>query len=245
MTTTANASAENALAADLFRPLPARYDMLAEILSLRQNRRWRLELVRHVAASEPRSVLDVATGTAGVAIELTQQTRAAVTGIDISTAMLRRGNDRVKQLGLESRIQLREGRAEALPFADASFDAISFTYLLRYVQDPAATLAEMSRVLRPGGVMSSLDFFLPPSPVWRAAWWLYTRAVLPLAGFLLGGRAWWAVGRFLGPNISGHYQRWPLSRIVEAWHAAGMIDVEHHVMSAGGGLVMWGRKGNA
>ncbi len=115
MTTTANASAENALAADLFRPLPARYDMLAEILSLRQNRRWRLELVRHVAASEPRSVLDVATGTAGVAIELTQQTRAAVTGIDISTAMLRRGNDRVKQLGLESRIQLREGRAEALP----------------------------------------------------------------------------------------------------------------------------------
>src|SRR5713226_2325829 len=104
MTTTANASAENALAVDLFRPLPARYDMLAEILSLGQNRRWRLELVRHVAAHEPRSVLDVATGTAGVAIELAHQTRAEVTGIDISTAMLRRGNDRVKQLGLESRI---------------------------------------------------------------------------------------------------------------------------------------------
>jgi demethylmenaquinone methyltransferase/2-methoxy-6-polyprenyl-1,4-benzoquinol methylase len=90
--------------------------------------------------------------------------------------------------------------------------------------------------------MAGLDFFVPPNPVWRAAWWLYTRAVLPIAGLLLGGRAWWDVGRFLGPNISNHYDRWPLQLLMDAWDAAGMIDVRFRVMSLGGGIVMWGTK---
>ena len=68
------------------------------------------------------------------------------------------------------------------------------------------------------------------------------RLVLPVAGLALGGRAWWDVGRFLGPNISGHYRRWPLTRLLDAWHAAGMTNVEYRVMSVGGGIVMWGIK---
>lgn len=235
-------TAENAFAAGLFRRLPDRYDMLAEVLSLGQNGRWRRELVRHIAPAEPRMVLDVATGTAGVAIALAEQTHAQVTGIDISTAMLDRGRGRVAAAGLEARIQLESGRAEELRFATGSFDAVSFTYLLRYVGDPEATIAELARALRPGGVMASLDFFEPPNPAWRAAWWLYTRLALPAAGFLLGGPAWWEVGRFLGPNISGHYRRWPLTRIMGAWEAAGMLGTQHRVMSLGGGLVMWGFK---
>jgi demethylmenaquinone methyltransferase / 2-methoxy-6-polyprenyl-1,4-benzoquinol methylase len=239
------ASAENAFATDLFQGLPARYDLLAEILSFRQNARWRAELVARIASCEPKRILDVATGTAGVAMALARRTGGDVTGIDISEAMLARGSERVRSAGLDSRIRLQLGRAEEIPFPSESFDAVSFTYLLRYVKDPAATLAELARVLRPGGILASLDFFVPPSAAWHAAWWLYTRSLLPVAGFAFGGAGWWRVGRFLGPNISSFYATRPYSRIVEAWSAAGMVDVEHRAMSLGGGLVMSGRKAGA
>jgi demethylmenaquinone methyltransferase/2-methoxy-6-polyprenyl-1,4-benzoquinol methylase len=234
--------AENEFAVKLFRRLPERYDLLAEILSFGQNGRWREELVKHVAAHDPKRVLDVATGTAGVAIAVARQTEAHVTGVDVSEDMLAIGRRRVDSAGLQDRIDLQAARAEDLPFADGAFDAISFTYVLRYVGDPAATIAELARTLRPGGVMAGLDFFVPPNPFWHAAWWLYTRVVLPVAGLLLGGRAWWDVGRFLGPNISGHYGRWPLQRLLDAWAAAGMVDVQTRAMSLGGGIVMWGTK---
>lgn len=236
---------ENAFAAKLFHGLPSRYDSLAEVLSFGQNMQWRLELVRHIAPGQPRTVLDVATGTAGVAIELASRTQARITGMDLSDEMLARGRERVRASGLDSRIELITGRAEALPYPAATFDAVSFTYLLRYVADPAATVAELARVIQPGGHMASLDFYLPPSRVWRVAWWIYTRTLLPAAGLLLGGTAWWDVGRFLGPNIEGHYTRWPLERIVNAWTQAGMVDVGWRVMSLGGGVVMWGTKGVA
>jgi demethylmenaquinone methyltransferase/2-methoxy-6-polyprenyl-1,4-benzoquinol methylase len=90
--------------------------------------------------------------------------------------------------------------------------------------------------------MASLEFAVPPSRFWRGWWWLYTRAVLPLAGAALGGRAWFDVGRFLGPNISEHYRRYPVPATVAAWEAAGLIDVGVRRMSLGGGLVMWGRR---
>jgi demethylmenaquinone methyltransferase/2-methoxy-6-polyprenyl-1,4-benzoquinol methylase len=236
------ASRENAFATDLFDGLPPRYDALAEVLSFWQNRRWRRELVAHIAASRPRKVLDVATGTAGVAMALARATDAEVIGIDLSPAMLQRGRERVAAAGLERRIQLEAGRAESLRFAAGAFDAVSFTYLLRYVADPAATLAELARMLRPGGAMASLDFYVPPNPGWLAAWRLYTRAVLPVAGVVLGGPAWWRVGRFLGPNIEGFYSGLSMPRVIDAWQAAGMRDVGVRVMSVGGGVVMWGTK---
>ncbi len=239
------ASPENAIAAGLFEDLPPRYDRLAEVLSLGQNRKWRGELVRHIARFQPRRILDVATGTAGVAIALARETDADIVGVDISEPMLERGRQRVSKAGLDQRIKLQHGRAEHLPFPNDSFDAVSFTYLLRYVADPAATLAELGRVLRAHGGMASLDFFVPPNPLWRASWRLYTRALMPSGGYLLGGRAWWRAGRFLGPNIEDFYRRWPMHRIFEAWREAGMVDVEDHVMSLGGSLVMWGRKHHA
>jgi len=233
---------DNSFAIGLFKGLPERYDLLAEVLSFGQNGRWRRELVEHIAPTNPDTVLDVATGTGGVAIALAAETEARITGVDISDSMLERGRERVIKADLDGRITLTPARAEALPFAPESFDAVSFTYLLRYVEDPAATMAELARVIRPGGQMASLDFYVPPNIAWRGAWRAYTRFLLPLAGVLLGGRAWWDVGRFLGPNIEGHYARWPLARIVDAWEAAGMADVGHCEMSLGGGLVMWGTK---
>lgn len=235
-------SPENAFAAGLFEDLPARYDQLAELLSLRQNSRWRREVVRHIARYQPEHVLDVATGTAGVAIALAEATDAKVTGVDISEPMLERGRQRVYDRGLDQRIHLQFARAEQLPFPDASFDAVTFTYLLRYVADPSATMTELARVLRPRGGIAGLDFFVPGAMGTRLAWRLYTRWIMPAGGYLLGGKAWWRAGRFLGPNIEVFYRSWTMDRLYEAWRAAGMVDVQHRVMSLGGGLVMWGQK---
>jgi len=225
----------------LFSPLPGRYDLLAELLSFGQNGSWRRTMVDRVAAAAPGSVLDVATGTAGVALLLAERTRATVVGLDLTESMLRRGAQRVVDRGHRHRIRLLLGRAEQLPFADASFDALTFTYLLRYVADPAATLRELARVVRPGGAVASLEFLVPARPWWRACWWLYTRLVLPAAGGLFG-RGWYEVGRFLGPSISAHYRRHPLEWHRRAWEEAGLEEVCLRPMSLGGGLVMWGRK---
>ena len=156
--------------------------------------------------------------------------------------MLRRGQERVARAGAADRVQLVVGQAERLAFPDESFDALTFTYLLRYVADPAATMQELARVLRPGAAIASLEFSVPPTRWWHCAWWLYTRGVLPVAGSLTGGREWGRVGRFLGPNISAHYERYPVEWTVRAWEAAGLVDVATRSMSLGGGLVMWARK---
>jgi demethylmenaquinone methyltransferase / 2-methoxy-6-polyprenyl-1,4-benzoquinol methylase len=227
----------------VFAGLPARYDRLAYLLSLGQDRRWRRAVVERTAAGSPRLVLDVATGPAGIALAVASRTGADVAGVDLNEPMLRAGLPNVRRPGQRGRVALAAGRADRLPFAGASFDAVTFSYLLRYVPDPAATVAEMARCLRPGGTMASLEFAVPPQPFWHAAWWCYTRLALPVLGAITGGPAWFGVGRFLGPSITAHYQRHPVPEHIAAWRAAGMTDVRIRLMSLGGGLIMWGRKG--
>jgi demethylmenaquinone methyltransferase/2-methoxy-6-polyprenyl-1,4-benzoquinol methylase len=232
----------NRFAQDLFTSLPQRYDRLAEVLSMGQNGRWRRAMVDRIVPATPGRVLDVASGTAGVALQLASRTPADVIGVDLTIGMLAQGRRNVARAGLNGRVQLVAGRAEQLPFPDASFDALTFTYLLRYVNDPQATLRELARVVKPGGAVASLEFYLPPSRFWRAWWWLYTRFVLPAGGWLTGGAEWYRVGRFLGPNISGHYKRYPLAWTEDAWRRAGFENVGVRIMSLGGGLVMWGTR---
>ena len=131
----------NRFAQQLFTPLPERYDRLAEILSMGQNGRWRRAMVDHIVPTRPGLVLDVASGTAGVALQLADRTPAQVVGVDLTEQMLRQGQQNVGAAGMAGRVALVAGRAEQLPFADRSFDALTFTYLLRYVDDPQATLA--------------------------------------------------------------------------------------------------------
>ena len=229
----------------LFNGLPERYDRLAELLSLGQNGRWRRAMVDHVVAGEPRLILDVATGPAGVALQLAQRTGGQVVGVDLTEAMIREGKANVARAGAEKQVQVVLGRGEQLPFADATFDALTFTYLLRYVADPQATLRELARVVRPGGMIGNLEFLVPASRFWRFWWWGYTRLVLPIGGAITGGREWFTVGRFLGPNITAHYRRYPVAWTVEAWRKAGIDDVGVRTMSLGGGLVMWGSRAGA
>jgi demethylmenaquinone methyltransferase/2-methoxy-6-polyprenyl-1,4-benzoquinol methylase len=224
----------------LFAGLDRRYDLLSAVLSLGQDPRWRRTMVSAIAAEANDRVLDVATGTGLVARTLVERYGCNVVGVDQSADMLsgaRRALSRHPELA--ARIDLRQGEAEHLPFADAEFDHLTFTYLLRYVDDPAATRRELARAVKPGGRIAALEFGLPDPPVWRPLWRLYTRVVLPAAGRLFG-REWYEVGRFLGPNIEGLYARWPLERQVELWQAAGITHVEVRRMSVGGGVVFSG-----
>ncbi len=232
----------NVFARRLFTPLANRYDRLAELLSMGQNRRWRTAMVDRITASNALVVLDVACGPARVSRALVEATGAYVVGLDLNETMLRQGARNVATADVQDRVGLVLGQGERLPFADASFDALTFTYLLRYVADPAATLAELARVVKPGGPIASLEFAVPTAPWWRAAWWMYTRLVLPIAGWITGGSAWFRVGRFLGPSISNHYRQYPADWTVTAWQDAGIDDVGTRTMSLGGGLIMWGRR---
>jgi demethylmenaquinone methyltransferase/2-methoxy-6-polyprenyl-1,4-benzoquinol methylase len=224
----------------LFAPLGLRYDRVGAVLSFGQDPRWRRFLVEQTAAQPTDTVLDVATGTAAVAIELVRQKDCYVVGVDQSPEMLEVGRRRVTLAGATRKVQLQEGDARSLPFDDGRFDALTFTYLLRYVEDPAATLRELARVVRPGGTIAGLEFGVPGG-IWRAPWELWVRVGLPTAGRVIG-HGWHEVGAFLGPSIRGHYEEWPLPRLLQAWREAGVEDVRARRLSLGGGIVTWGHK---
>lgn len=215
----------------LFAPLGPTYDRVGATLSLGQDPRWRRFLVSRLPL-DGGHVLDVATGTGLVAAELARR-RFRVTGIDQSPEMLA-----VARTRCHGEIELVEASAESLPFADASFDHLTVTYLLRYVDDPGSVLVELARVVRPGGTISSLEFGVPRGP-WRPLWEAYVRAVLPAAGRLLSP-GWHEVGRFLGPSIRDYWARYPSERQHALWEAAGLVDVRERRLSLGGGVVTWG-----
>ena len=228
-------SARRRHAVELFAPLGPTYDRYARLLSFGQDPRWRRFLASRVNAGPDDTVLDVATGTGSVALELVHQNTCRVVGVDQSAEMLE-----VARRRLPDGVRLVEASADELPFEDASFDALTFTYLLRYVDAPAATLRELARVVKPGGTVAGLDFGVPPAPGWRALWELYVRAGLPLAGRAISP-GWRSVGDFLGSSIRDFYRRYPLPLLLELWRDAGIEDVRHRRLSLGGGLVVWGR----
>lgn len=220
-------------ARELFAPLGPTYDRVGAVLSFGQDPLWRRFLVSRLPPDRGH-VLDVATGTGLVAAELVRR-GFRVTGADQSTEMLERARER-----FDGEVELVEASAEALPFADASFDHLTVTYLLRYVADPRATVAELARVVRHGGIVASLEFGVPGGLA-RPAWELYVRAALPLAGRAIGN-GWGDVGDFLGSSIRDHWERYPLEDQLEIWSTAGIDDVEVRRLSLGGGVVMWGRR---
>ena len=239
----AGSSERNRAARALFAPVAETYDRYARLLSFGQDPRWRSFLVSRVEARPVHVVLDVATGTGAVAIELVRRYRCRVVGVDQSAEMLAEGRRRVDAAGLSSAIELREARAERLPFEDAAFDGLTFTYLLRYVDDPSATMNELARVVRPGGVVAMLEFFEPRAALPRIAWEAYARAGLPVLG-RLASPAWGEVGRFLGPSIRTFWEDTPPDRLRAIWADAGIVDARARLLSFGGGIVMWGRRGD-
>jgi demethylmenaquinone methyltransferase/2-methoxy-6-polyprenyl-1,4-benzoquinol methylase len=230
-------------ALELFAPLPRHYDRVAAVLSFGQDPRWRGAMVEAVRAGVQDRVLDVATGTGMVMQALVRRYGCEVVGLDQSPQMLSGAQAKLAaDHGLAARASLVRGEAEKLPFAKDEFDHLTFTYLLRYVEDPGATLAELARVVKPGGRIASLEFAVPGRAVWRMAWRFYTHVGLPVLGRLVS-REWAHTGSFLAESIPRFYERYPVSRIVELWEEAGIVDVHVRRMSLGGGIVMWGTRG--
>ncbi len=226
------------LAQSLFAGAAYRYDQAAWWLSYGQYPRWHRFLVSRVPG-DARLVLDVATGTAAVATRLARRGHRVV-GLDLTEPMLAEAARRLARAGVAGRVHLVRASAEALPFPDGRFDAVTFTFLLRYVADPAAVVRELGRVVRAGGVMASLEFALPDPP-WRWFWWLHTRLVLPAGGRLISD-GWHRVGRFLGPSIEAFCRAHPFPEVRAWWEEAGFVDVRRRTLSFGAAEVVWGRK---
>ena len=226
-------------ARELFAPLGPTYDRWSAVLSFGQDPRWRRFLVDRTDAGPGDVVLDVATGTGAVALELVRRKGCSVVGVDQSAEMLEAGRRRVELAGATRRVRLLEAAADELPFAEGSFDALTFTYLLRYVDDPRETLRRLVRVVKPGGTVAMLEFGLPRGP-WRPLWELYVRVGLPAAGRVLSP-GWHEVGRFLGPSIRSFHARYP--SLPALFRDAGVAGVQERRLSLGGGVVVWGRRG--
>jgi demethylmenaquinone methyltransferase / 2-methoxy-6-polyprenyl-1,4-benzoquinol methylase len=228
-------------ARELFAPLGPSYDRYARLLSFGQDPRWRRFLVSRVPAGPGDVVLDLATGTGAVALELVRQKRCSVVGVDQSPEMLDEARRRLKLAAETERVRLVEASAERLPFEDASFDGLTAAYLLRYLSDLPSGLRGFARVLRPGATASLLDFGVPPAAGPRALWNLYVDLGLPTLGRAVSP-GWHEVGRFLGGSIREFDRRWPVPRLVEAFREAGFEDVRARRLSLGGCTVVWGRR---
>ncbi|MFZ0013711.1 MAG: class I SAM-dependent methyltransferase [Acidimicrobiia bacterium] len=219
------------VAQELFAPIASDYERWARVLSMGQDGRWRRTMVDGLDLPVGSKVLDVAAGTGSIT-RLLQMRGFEVVSLDQSHEML-----------VEAVAQGATGvfaTAEKLPFPDSSFDGVTFGYLLRYVDNVAGCLEEVVRVTRPGGALGMVEFGRPAG-VWRAAWWLYTRLLLPVAGAILGS-GWWKVGRFLGPSVDQFATEHPTEELARQWRRSGMDDVRVRRLSLGGGLVMWGRR---
>ena len=225
----------NDFARDLFDPLGPTYERAGAVLSLGLEAGWRRRLVDELAPRDGGRYLDVATGTGLVAREIRRRARCEVIGVDLSSGMLA-AND------VRSRVVL--SRAEELPFPRASFDGLTFTYLLRYVEDPAATLRELARVVRPGGRIASLELHVPRWQPFRAGWFLYFRLILPILGAVVS-RTWIGVARFLPGSIERFYEQTALADVERLWQSAGIRDVRSRVLGLGAAVVTTGTRGEA
>ena len=225
----------------LFAGIASDYERMGGLLSMGQDGRWRRFLVSRTNTPPGSRVLDVAAGTQLVSRALAEQSDVRVVALDQSEAMLRAGREPNRVAGFEYRIKPVLGQAERLPFDDGAFDAVSFTYLLRYVEDPAATVRELTRVIATGGSIAMLEFHVPRSPVARAGWWIYTRLLMRVLG-TAASPAWARTVAFLGPDISRFVASHPLGEWVGWFQRAGIGHVRTRSFLFGSAVVLWGVK---
>ena len=233
-------SQRNIHARHLFDGIAYNYDGPAHIFSLFQYGRWRRFLISRLKLRPDSLVLDVGTGPGGIAIHIAGRMGCRVVGVDISDRMLEQAQSNVQASKLTSLVSLVKARAENLPFPDDSFDTVVFTFLFRYVDELQAMLHELARVLKPGGQMASLEFYVPKGPL-HPLWLLHTRMVLPLGSWFLTP-GWREIGSFLGPSISTFFGKYTLEDLGQMWAQAGLGNAQTKLLSHGGAFVMWGEK---
>jgi demethylmenaquinone methyltransferase/2-methoxy-6-polyprenyl-1,4-benzoquinol methylase len=225
----------------LFAGIAPQYERMGALLSFGQDARWRRFLVSRSNAVPGSRVLDVAAGTQLVSRALAAGRNVRVVALDQSEPMLRAGSEPNRIARLDGLIHPVLGQAERLPFGDGAFDAVSFTYLIRYVDDPGATVRELVRVLRVGGSIAMLEFSVPERASARAGWWIQTRLVMRVLGTAVSP-SWARTAAFLGPNISRFVARHPVEEWVRWFQAAGIGHVRTRSFLFGSAVVLWGVK---
>jgi len=211
----------------MFSSIARRYDFLNHALSFNADRRWRRLLVASAAVKPGERVLDVATGTGDVALEFARRTRAArIAGLDPSSGMLDVGREKLARAN-GAPIDLVEGDALALPFADASFDVVTIAFGLRNLPDYARGIGEMTRVLRPGGRLVVLEF-LPPSGATRLVFRSYIATVLPVIGRAISGSP--EAYAYLASSIREFI---PAESVRSLMDGAGLADITTRRLTAG------------
>ncbi len=171
---------------EMFGAIAPRYDFLNRLLSLGVDRRWRRFAVGQVKYGVPGSILDVATGTGDVALEVAARTPGAITivGVDFCREMVELGREKVRKSPYADRITLEVAPCEAIPYPDGTFDSVTIAFGIRNVVDRLQGLKEMQRVLKPGGRAVILEFSTPRSPLFKSLYYFYFLKVLPAVGGL-------------------------------------------------------------
>lgn len=212
---------------DMFGAIAARYDLLNRLLSLGMDRAWRREAVRHAIAGNPHDVLDVATGTADLALALQRSApQARVIGVDFAEPMLEIARTKAARAGLGVELQIGDGTA--LPFPDDSFDVVTIAYGLRNFADVDAGLREFHRVLRPGGRLVVLEFPPPPSGALGVLFKAYFEQILPVVGGWISGDS--AAYRYLPASVRAFP---PPGELARAMHRLGFGGVRYKLQTFG------------
>jgi demethylmenaquinone methyltransferase/2-methoxy-6-polyprenyl-1,4-benzoquinol methylase len=176
---------------EMFDRIAPRYDFLNRLLSAGIDKIWRRKLVRKLAAHKPSNILDMATGTADLAIACAaiKPSPDRITGIDVSAMMLEKGREKVSRKGLDKIIELRLGDGENTGFDDCSFDAVTVAFGIRNFENPVRGLNEMYRVLRPGGRVYILEFTMPRNTLMKVLYKFYFLKILPFVGRMFSGHS--------------------------------------------------------
>ena len=213
----------------MFDAIAPRYDLLNRLLSLGIDRRWRTFAVRQLRIPAAGRVLDVATGTGDVALEIAAQTPASVqiVGVDFTQGMLVHGLEKIASSVHHERIILVNAPCEALPHPAASFDGVTIAFGIRNVVDRVAGLGEMFRVLRPGGRVVILEFSTPRSRPFKALYHFYFRRLLPLIGGLLSQRSAY---QYLPDSVLAFPDR---ENFLGMLATAGFADLQYYDLTGG------------
>jgi len=170
---------------DMFDRLAPKYDLLNKVLSVGIDKGWRKQMVAELKSLQPKTMLDIATGTADVAIACMKLQPDHITGVDISALMLAEGQKKIEGLGIAQQITLQQADSENLPFADNSFDAITVAFGVRNFQHLDKGLSEMLRVLKPNGKVVILEFSQPEKFPIKQFYNFYSKYILPTIGQLV------------------------------------------------------------
>ena len=170
--------------AQMFDTISGNYDDLNRVISFGIDVKWRKKVLKLVADTHPESILDIATGTGDLALLMTQTNATKIIGLDISAGMLEVGRKKISEKKLDAKIEMVLGDSEKIPYDDASFDAITVAFGVRNFETLEKGLAEILRVLKPGGIFVILETSVPERFPYKQGYTFYSKNILPLIGKL-------------------------------------------------------------